>query len=189
MVRANAGDKVLIVRLLSQAFEKNKSVNFIIKDDKNRQKRITALMEYSFDVCFMFGEIYLSNDRNATALLLPSNSKKTTPYSIWIDIKLIFRVIGIERIIRVLKREASIKKVQLKNDHFYLWFIGVDTDFQHRGIGTQFLIEILNYSKFKGIPLCLETSTPNNISWYQKLGFEIYNMVDLGYMLYFLKTN
>ena len=40
--------KELIIDVLTDSFLENKSVNFIIKKDKNKRKRVEALMQYSY---------------------------------------------------------------------------------------------------------------------------------------------
>lgn len=146
-------------------------------------------MEYSFDMCYHFGEVYLSDDRSACALLLPPKARRTNWRSIWLDIKLILNAIGVDRIGLALKREAAIKQRQLKADLQYLWFIGVDPVHQHMGTGSHLLKEVLDKSDKEGLPVCLETSTLKNLPWYERFGFEVYDELDLGYHLYFLKRN
>lgn len=69
---------------------------------------------------------------------------------------------------------------------YYLWFIGVDPDFQNTGIGSILLDELVEDSKFKKRPIYLETSTLKNLPWYKKFGFNIYHEADLSYKLFFL---
>lgn len=63
MKKANLEDRKLIVDILTESFDANHSVNYIIKQDSKRKKRIQALMNYSFDVCRAFGDVFLSDDR------------------------------------------------------------------------------------------------------------------------------
>jgi Acetyltransferase (GNAT) family len=188
MIKATIKDREKIILLLSQAFRGNQSVNYIVRQDKYKTTAIYALMEYSFDLCFYFGEVYLMEDKTGCALLLGPKSKRTTLRSIWLDINLIFNAIGIRRMSIALKRESAIKKLQWKEDHIYLWFIGVEPSHHRQGIGSNLLREVIDHARGMALPVCLETSTLTNISWYQKYGFEIYNQLDLGYLLYFLKT-
>lgn len=187
MIKALYSDREHVVFLLAQAFKDNQSVNYIVGQDNNKTGRIHALMEYSFDMCFHFGEVYLSDDKTASALLLPPKSKRTNLRSIWLDVKLIINAIGISRIGLALKRENAIKEKQLKGDVQYLWFIGVDPSYQHNGTGTSLLQEVLAKSDHVAQPVLLETSTLKNLPWYERFGFEIYNELDLGYKLFFLK--
>ena len=61
MIKAEIVDKALVVQLLTQAFEDNRSVNYIVLNDDKRTERIAALMDYSFDMCSLFGEVWLSD--------------------------------------------------------------------------------------------------------------------------------
>jgi len=187
MIKAVKSDRALVVAILAGSFENNKSVNYIVQQDKRRLERMRALMEYSFDVCYLFGEVWLSADQKACALILFPQLKKTTLVSTWLDIKLIFKAIGIGRIQTALQRESKIKKLQLPGEMCYLWFIGVSTESQHQGIGSKLLAAVLSYADQKRLPVCLETSTLKNIPWYEHFGFKLYNQLELGYTLYFLK--
>ena len=187
MKNADYKDKSLIIDILTKSFDTNQSVNYIAKQDGKRLKRISALMNYSFEVCYMFGDVFLSDDRKACALILYPDKKKTTLKSILLDIKLIFSCIGIENIKKALARESKIKQLQPKELMYYLWFIGVDPEYQNEGIGSILMDEIIKDSKHKQRPIFLETSTLKNLPWYKKYGFQIYNELELGYKLFFLK--
>ncbi len=187
MRKADYNDKYLVVDILTKSFENNQSVNYIAKQDEKRLKRISALMDYSFEVCHSFGDVFLSDDKKACALVLYPDKKKTTLKSILLDVKLIFSCIGIENIKKALSRESKIKQLQSKELMYYLWFIGVDPEHQNEGIGSDLLKEIIEDSKHKERPIYLETSTLKNLPWYKKFGFQIYNELDLTYKLFFLK--
>jgi len=186
MIIATKNDKATVVGILVQAFIDNKSVNYIIQHEKS-SKELQALMEYSFETCLLFGQVFLSDERNACALILYPQNKKTGIQSIWLDIKLIFRAIGLSRIKIALDRESKIKALQPKIPMSYVWFIGVSPNSQRSGSGTKMMREIIQVSDQIGLPVFLETSTLENLPWYQHLGFEIYNKLDLTYSLYFLR--
>lgn len=187
MVKANYEQKDLIVDILSKSFDTNQSVNYIVQQDKLRDKRIASLMDYSFEVCYNYGDVYLSDDNKACALVLYPDQKKTTVKSILLDVQLLLNCIGISNIGKAMKRESEIKKIQPKESMYYLWFIGVDPNSQGLGIGSRFMNEIIHDSEKKSLPIYLETSTLRNLPWYKKFGFNIYNELDLSYKLYFLK--
>ena len=187
MIKASYYDKSLVVRILSRSFDNNSSVNFIIPQDKNRLFRINALMDYSFEMCFAFGEVFLSDNRKACALVLFPEQKKVNFKSVLLDLKLILYCTGVSNIGKAMAREVKIKKLQPKVSMYYLWFIGVDPEHQNTGIGTILMNELLLESKQSNRPIYLETSTLKNLPWYKKFGFEVYNELDLGYKLFFLK--
>ncbi len=186
MIKAGSKDKKLIIDILTRSFDTNKSTNYIVKQDNKRVRRLAALMDYSFEMCHRFGEVYLSDDKKGCALILYPDKKSTLP-SILLDLKLILRTIGIENIRKALKREGAIKAVQPKTPLYYLWFIGVDPLYKNLGIGTQLLNQVIEESKKENRPICLETSTIQNLPWYQKFGFKVYHELDLSYKLFFLK--
>ena len=187
MIKAVYSDKNNVVEILANCFDDNKSVNYIIPQDKFRKQRIKRLMQYCFDTCFASGAVFLSDDKKGCALMILPDKKRLTLRSAWLDTKLIFSAIGLSGIKKTLARERMIKKLQPKEPLYYLWYIGVHPDHQNAGIGTRLLKEIMEQSKTSKRTICLETSTVKNIPWYEKHGFEIYNQLDTGYKLFFLK--
>lgn len=187
MKRAEYNDKNLVIDILTKSFDNNKSVNYIIKQDKYRVRRIRKLMEYSFDVCYLFGEVFLSDDKKSCALILLPDKKRTTLKLILLDMKLIFFCMGMSNIKKALKRESMIKKMHPDKMMYYLWFIGVEPSEQNKGIGSTLLRQVIQESITMGRPIYLETSTNKNIPWYEKFGFTVYGKLDFDYSLYCLK--
>jgi ribosomal protein S18 acetylase RimI-like enzyme len=189
MINANPNDRALVVNLLAESFDDNQSVNYIVKQDSKRVQRIRVLMDYSFEICSLFGAIYLSNDKKACALIVFPDQKRTTLKSILMDLKLIFFCVGLGGIQKTLRREGLIKKIQTKEKMYYLWFISVDKSNQHSGIGSKLLQEIIEDGNSKNLPIYLETSTLKNLPWYERFGFKIYHELKLSYALFFLKRD
>ena len=187
MIKANISDKELIVDILADSFQENKSINFIIKQDKRKAARIKALMDYSFEICSLFGEIYLSDNKKGCALIIYPDKKRTTLRSIYLDIKLAIKCLGIKNLLKAISRESMITKHHPNDLMYYLWFIGVCTKSQHTGIGSSLLHDLINEGQKQKRAVYLETSTLKNIPWYQRFGFTIYQEIDLGYKLFFLK--
>lgn len=188
MRKAEAADKNLIIDILSRSFETNQSVNYIIKQGPARAKAIRALMDYSFEVCSLFGDVWLSDDRKACALVLYPQQKRTSLKAIVLDIKLIINAVGLSGVKKALNRESRIKAKQPKESMAYLWFIGVEPAEQHKGIGSKLLQELLKDAQTKALPVFLETSTEKNLPWYERFGFKIYDQLQLTYTLYFLSN-
>lgn len=189
MIRAFKEDKKRVIDILASSFDDNKSVNYILKQDQNRVQRIKNLMAYSFDICQMFGDVFLSDDKNGCALVLMPDKKKTTFRSILLDAKLAISAISLPNIKKAMSREAAINKTHPEGPIYYLWFIGVDPSQQGRGIGSGLLNAIIQEGLSQKRTICLETSTLKNIPWYEKHGFETYHEMDFGYKLYCMKKN
>lgn len=189
MMKAEYKDKGLIADILTKSFNDNKSVNYIVKQDGKREQRLRSLMEYSFDICYLFGDVFLSDDKKGCALIVLPDKKKSNLKSILLDLKLIFNCTGLSNVSKAMDREAKIKKLQPKELLYYLWFIGVNPADQNKGIGSNLLSEVIDEGMSKQRTICLETSTVKNLPWYEKFGFKIYNELDLSYKLFFLKKD
>ena len=187
MIAASYQDKGYIVDILSAAFDENKSVNYVVKQDQHRASRIRLLMEYSFEQCWRAGRVLLSKDRKACALVLFPDQKKTSLNSIWWDLKLVFGCMGLSNTWKAFKREKLIQAHHPNSQSiYYLWFIGTDPTAQGGGIGSKLLDELLVDSREKNRSIYLETSTLKNVPWYKKHGGEIYADLDFGYTLHLM---
>jgi GNAT superfamily N-acetyltransferase len=186
MRKATQNDKEKVVTILLEAFKKNRSVNYIAGEE---EAKIRHLIDYSFETCMDNGEIFISEDGNACAMIQFPDRKKFSLRSAYLDIQLILKTIGIGNIPKALARESFIKKHYPKEPFTYLWFVGVLPEKQRNGFGSKILKYILDYSKSLNRPVYLETSTESNLPWYQKHGLDIYTVSDrFGFPFYFLKT-
>ena len=184
MKSASRSDKALIIDILCQSFDDNTSINFIVRQDHKRTKRIRQLMDYCFEMCMLQGQAFLNEERNGCVLILDSVRKAGWLNNFILDTKLALNAIGLLRIGKILNREKQIKAHQPKEPFYYLWFIGVQPEYQGQGIGSKLLGETLQFYESTGKPFYLETSVVSNLPWYQKYGFKIINEIDIGYKLY-----
>lgn len=177
-------EKQIIIDILHKSFMENMSVNFVVKQDKKREARIKKLMEYSYFQGIEYGEIYISKDQNACAIVLDPARKKTTLKSVIWDLKLVFGCMGIFNVSKVLKREGEIKKNHPTFPFLHLWYIGVNPEVQGKAKGTELMGRIIHDAKMRNLPIYLETSNPKNFPFYEKLGFNLISeMSNLGYTL------
>lgn len=183
MIKAGKKDKGYIIDLLVESFENNKSVNYIISGGDKKKQQIRALMDYSFEMCNKFGEVFFNEERTGCALVLYPAKKKTSLHTIALDIKLIQSCVGFKNIKKVLAREKKIKAMYPSKNIFYLWYIAVNKNEQGKGTGTDFLKKIVDYASLDNKDIYLETSADQNINWYKKLGFDLYKEIDFGYTL------
>ena len=187
MMRATLNDKELVADILTRSFVDNKSVNYIIKQDEKKEQRLKRMMEYSFDICNLFGDVFISDDRKACALVVIPDRKKVTLKTILLDAKMALSVTGLLNIKKAISRESAIQKIHPDVPLYYLWFIGVEPSQQGHGTGSKLLNEIIQKGLSENRTICLETSTTKNIPWYEKHGFKIYRELDFGYKLYCMK--
>ncbi|RZJ76923.1 MAG: GNAT family N-acetyltransferase [Flavobacterium sp.] len=187
MKSAKRSDKQRAVELLCRSFKDNLSVNFMVGSGPGQSFRTRKLMEYAFETCYRFGEVLIKEDRSAVVLLTYPHLKPFSFYSVWLDVMLMFQVIGFSRLSKVLRREKLIKIQHPGRPFCYLWFIGVDPASQGQGIGTSLIAGVLAKMDAQNLPVYLETSVERNLSFYEKFGFQVFNQTNLGYLLFFLK--
>jgi len=189
MIKARPSDKEQILDILTPAFNTNKSVNYVVRQDSRRTDRIRHLMDYSVEVCREWGEVLLSEDRQASALLLYPHTKKSGLRTILLDLKLAVKSVGLANLQKVMSRESKIKAFHPRQPFLYLWFVGVAPEKQGEGIGSRLMAEIIRESEKQELPIYLETSTRENLPFYQKFGFTIYEELDFGFPFYLLKRD
>ena len=153
MLRAEYSDKPLVTNLLSKSFADNKSVNYIVKQDRKRAFRLRYLMEYSFDVCRLFGDVFLSDDRNGCALTTYPERKRTTLQSALLGTKLLASTIGLANAKKAMQRELAIKKIHPKGLLYYLWCLGVEPAEQGKGIGSALLTGVVAEGLKQGLTI------------------------------------
>lgn len=187
MRKATFSDKAKVIAIISRSFDENLSVNDVVLQDRHRTKRIKALASYSFESCMMGGEVWISEDQSATAMILLPGRKKSVLKSALLDLQLIFGALGVHRVIKVMNRDKRIKQQYTDDSYIYLWFIGVDPDQQKKGVGSQLLRELIDHYTPLGLPFYLETSMERNLPWYRSFGFEVYKEIEMGYVLYLMK--
>jgi GNAT superfamily N-acetyltransferase len=61
----------------------------------------------------------------------------------------------------------------ISNRYWYLSIVGILPEFQGRGFGADLVMRILQKTDAAGIPTYLETFTPRNITFYQRLGYQV----------------
>jgi len=186
-------DKELITEILLSAFiplKGDSSINFVVKQDKKRVQRMRVLMEYLFERAFLFGEIYISDNKKACLLLKFSNRENINLKTIWLDLHLAYNCIGIERVHSVLKRQRITQQHYPKEAHIRPMIMGVMADCKGHGTAARLMIEVKN--KFKGnqLPVIVDAASKHNAQLYQKFGFKMLKKEEaLGFPIYFLRMN
>ncbi|MFN8406787.1 MAG: GNAT family N-acetyltransferase [Sphingobacteriaceae bacterium] len=189
MYKAEYCDKGIVVDILTRANDTNPGANLIIKQDQKRVLRLSKLMAHIFDVCYLFGEVFLSKDKKACALVLYPEKRKGSIKSILLDIKLVFQCIGFRNIFKILSSEKARKKIRPKSPISYLWNIGVDPQYQRKGLGSFLMEEVTRHSFSQQRPIYFEAMIPHNISWYKKMGFTLYHEEHLVQKVSFFKKD
>ncbi len=182
--------KKKITQIITEAFEANPSVNWVVKNDHKKEQRIRALAEYSFDTAFRRNGVFVSDNLEGVALCYKYNFRKESLADYYAQLKLLFKSIGVTRVFEVLNRQAYISKHRPKDGYFlYFWFFGVSNKGRGSHAAKQLKDEIFNLSKETNLPIYLETSVEKNKKVYERYGFDTYHVwhyekkgIDLHFM-------
>lgn len=191
MIKATKEDKDIVVAILTSAFEPitiPNSINFVVKQDHKRKERLQVLMEHLFNNSLCFGEVFLSDNKKACALIQYPHTKKVTLQTILWDINLVFNCIGITNVFKVVKREITLKKYHSKEPHIHPMILGTFSEERGKGHGFRLIKQLQSYYNAHTLPIIIETTTKENLELYRYFGFEVFKKTtELEYPLYFLK--
>lgn len=73
--------------------------------------------------------------------------------------------------VRLLRLLGGVERAHLRAPHYYLFAIGADPAHQGRGVGAALLAPMLARCDEEGLPAYLESSNPQNLSFYRRHGF------------------
>jgi ribosomal protein S18 acetylase RimI-like enzyme len=73
--------------------------------------------------------------------------------------------------LRAVRVDTVMKRLHPAYPHLYLWFLGVHPDVQRRGAGRALLGEVIAEAGGRGVPVCLDTSSAENVAYYRSAGF------------------
>jgi GNAT superfamily N-acetyltransferase len=163
--------------LLARAFFNYPFMTYFQPDPAKREKSLAWYLGFTIRIGRKCGRILSTPEMEGVAIWLP-------PKACWVStIQLIktgmvaipFRM-GLKTCKRILANDHYIEAIRKKmapKEHWYLWAVGVDPAYKHRGIGSALLKPILMEADKHGEVCYLETHLPANLPWYEKHGFEI----------------
>lgn len=191
MIRATLSDRELVVSILVEAFDPIKeenSINFIVRHDTNRGKRLKLLMGYLFDKAIRSGEVFLSDNR-ASCLLISYKDKDTFSWTaLKSDLKLISQCIGLGRILKVYKRQKIVKRNYPKTNYLRPMIFAVKNDFKGTVTAAKLIMQVFRDFQDNTIPIIVDTASMEHVRLYQKFGLEVFNTEKaLGFPIYLLR--
>jgi GNAT superfamily N-acetyltransferase len=171
---ATPGDVPRLARVLARAFEPDPAAAWFFPDDRRRLRRL----ERAFDVALR--RVFLPRGACFTTRGVVGGAIWSAPgawrLGAWAQLRLLpatARAYGRD-LPRSMRGFSFLeRKHPERPPHWYLPFIGVDPDWQGRGLGTALLRPILERCDDEGLPAFLEASTPRNRACYERSGFAV----------------
>lgn len=169
-------DQTTVIGILTLAFSADPMARWSLSDSATYLATFPSLAKAFGGKAFEEGTAYIADGNAGAALWLPpgvSSDEKS--------LKEIFQNAtsdGIKEDMRVIFEQME--KFHPSQPHWYLPMIGVDPLCQRAGIGSALMTEALKAVDRDGLIAYLESSNPNNVSLYQRYGFEVIAEIQSG---------
>jgi ribosomal protein S18 acetylase RimI-like enzyme len=73
----------------------------------------------------------------------------------------------------------AVERLRPRESHVYLYLLAVSPSLQRRGVGAALVEAVVEHAASRGLPVCLETMSPSNPSFYAKQGFQVFEECEL----------
>jgi ribosomal protein S18 acetylase RimI-like enzyme len=179
--KARPEDLDRLAAILARAFYDDPAMRWVISDDGRRHR----LLERSFSLYlrklwFRQDECYTTAGVvGAIVWELPGQWKVGVRDQLRL-LPAMARINGrlLPRIVRSL---AVLESNHPSEPHYYLTFVGVEPEWQGRGLGAALMRPILDRCDEAKLPAYLEASSPRNRVLYERHGFEVTEEFALGH--------
>ena len=177
---ARSGEIPRLAAALGRAFYDDPPTRWVLPDDSLREELMRRSLElYLRRLWFRQGETYTTDSIAGVAIWeLPDQWQVGVPTQLRLlpSMAVIFR----RRLARVLGTIAALESNHPAEPHYYLPFIGVEPEWQGRGLGAALLAPVLARCDRDGAPAYLEASTARNRALYERNGFRVTEEFHLG---------
>lgn len=164
---------------MTRAFADDPVMEWIFRGSANRDELVSRFMAISCKRSISIGHAYEPFGGGGAAFWAPPGCSMYTE-DLGMEIyQLLFGAVGEERTRTVLGGLGEATNFHPEEPHFYLATIGIEPNFQGRGLGTTLMQRVLNVCDDENIVAYLESSNPRNVSLYERAGFETITDVPL----------
>ena len=172
--RAGAADVQGVAAALGSAFDGDPWIAWIVAPD-HHEERITALqVSLLTAVGIPHGEVWMARRGDAvTGGALWLLADHPVPPAAWAQVATVEAQLMGEHHSRGALAAAATRHLRPSTPHHLLATLGVVAAERGRGTGAALLAPVLARADEEGVDVYLETSTPENLRFYGRSGFEI----------------
>lgn len=163
--------------LLARAFDDDPLFGYLFPHQGRRARALRAIFKYGIRDAMSFGRVdavHVGNALAAAAVWLPPGA---FPPSASRNLRMLPALLAVTSLfpaslVRVSRTLAADTRAHIEKPHWYLQAIGVDPPHQGHGVGTALLEGVLSEADDQRHACYLVTSSPRNLAWYTRFGFE-----------------
>jgi GNAT superfamily N-acetyltransferase len=176
-VRLRKRDIAEAARVCARAFRDTPHVVYFFADETRRERDSAAMFEMRIRYGFRYGEVLVSSEElEGIAVWLPSERASMT---LWRQIRSggarLYRTAGSDAVARmtyVAEHNDRLRRKHVEGRHWFLSILAVDPAHQHQGHATRLVKGMLDRADREAIPCYAETTEPDLLPFYERLGFE-----------------
>jgi GNAT superfamily N-acetyltransferase len=178
--RASSNEVPAMAGVLARAFHDDPAFSWVLRADPRRMK----ILEQGFEL--FLSRIWLEQEETYTTAgtVAVAVWERPDEWKVPVSRQLrmlpaMVKVFG-RHLPRVLRALLVLEGKHPRDPHYYLAFIGVDPEWQGRGLGSAVLAPVLERCDDERMPAFLEASTPRNRALYERHGFAVTEEFSLG---------
>ena len=175
---------------LADAFQHDDVWKLFFKDEATLDQK-GAFFGSPIKFCLKYGEVYApSKHLEGVAAWVPGDCADMTIWRLIRSGAIFSSIKALGAFTKLARKQAEIFK-PLEEDrkentkgraYIYLFIIGVATEFQGQGFGSQLVKALIGKSEQTGLPIYTETQTERNVRFYEKLGFRQIRQITLPFI-------
>lgn len=167
---------------LARAFQDDPLQRYVFPDAAERRRLSPAHFEPVLRYGLMFGEVFATEGTpsGAAVCLPPGSTDVTEERAIAAGLDRLPATIGEQaasRFLAVLQFLDPFHGADVQGPHWYVMVVGVEPGARGRGLGRALLEPMLRRAREAGHPCYLETAQPDNVPFYERLGFRALRQV------------
>ncbi|MGH3090130.1 MAG: GNAT family N-acetyltransferase [Rubrobacteraceae bacterium] len=178
--KATAGDVAGISESLAKAFRDDPVTEWWLPDKSSRMRRARRVFEEIFlkRICLPHDETYTTGELVGGALWMPPEKWHLGFLD---NLRLLPHMAAAfgRRLPRVMRSLGHMDAKHPHEPHYYLFIVGVEPEWQGRGIGSALMRPVLDRCDRERLPAYLEATTPRNRELYRRDGFEVVEEIEL----------
>lgn len=177
---ATERDAEAIVRTLVRAFDADPFVDWLVRDDAARPRRMHRYMDTALRrVTLPHRQVWVSDDCRCAALWAPPGAWEMSLGQQLRLLPAVIEVVGATRLGSVARGLSEVEGRRPAPPWWFLALLGTDPEAQGRGLASATLAPVLARCDREGVPALLDTCSVDNLGFYERKGFRVISEVDL----------